>query len=176
MMVAVPVVTLLGTTMPDTGGAAAPAAGKPAVRPADYRANPAVLNGFGPIDADTARRLSAKAPSLFRLLTDPIDGAILTVDRKRHRPPADLKRLVHALRPTCSFPGCNRLAEDCDIDHSLDWVLDGRTALHNLAPACRHHHRIKHKTRWRMTRDPNTSDITWISSRGTNHETDPPPF
>lgn len=142
--------------------------------PQNYSADPATLNGIGPIDPDTARRLCANAPSLFRLLTDPIDGAILTVDRKSYRPPADLKRLVRALMPICAFPGCNRRAEGCDVDHSLDWVLDGHTALHNLAPLCRQHHRLKHHTLWTMHRAENTGDITWSAPAGSTHGTDPP--
>jgi len=157
--VTVPVMTLLNEDTPE-----------------DYRSNPAVLNGRGPIDPETARRLCTKAPSLFRLLTDPIDGAILTVDRKNYRPHADLKRLLRALMPICCFPGCNRLAEGCDIDHSLDWILDGHTKLHNLAPLCRHHHRVKHNTLWIMTRAPETGEITWTSPTGTVRGADPPSY
>lgn len=144
--------------------------------PEGYRANPAVLNGYGPIDADMARRLCRNAPSLFRLLTDPIDGAILTLDRKSYRPHADLKRLILALRRTCSFPGCNRLACQSDLDHSLDWLLGGVTSLRNMAPLCRAHHRVKHMTRWKMNRDAETGDISWTSPTGITHDTDPPPF
>lgn len=139
-------------------------------------ANPAILDGYGPIDAETARRLCANAPSLFRLLTDPVSGAILTVDRTIYRPPADLKRLVKAIHPLCSAPGCSRLAADCDIDHLIDWVLDGRTELHNLVPLCRKHHRVKHKTRWTTTRKPSDGTIIWTSPTGNTHNADPPPF
>lgn len=42
---------------------------------------PADLVGRSPIDAETARCLAAGAPSWARVLTDPIDQVVLTVDR-----------------------------------------------------------------------------------------------
>ncbi len=51
-----------------------------------HSTEPAVLEGIGPIDLDTARRLTVEAPSITRLLTDPITGAILTMDATQYRP------------------------------------------------------------------------------------------
>ncbi len=114
---------------------------------------PATLEGYGPIDAETARRLAAHAPSFHRILTHPISGAILDVDRTSYRVPADLKRWVEARDQTCTFVGCGRLAKNCDIDHTLAWEHDGKTKDDNLALLCRHHHRLKHQTAWHMTQD-----------------------
>jgi len=136
---------------------------------------PARLNGYGPIDPDTARRLAGKAPSFYRILTHPVSSAILDVDRTSYTVPADLKRWILATHTYCVFPGCNRLAVDCDNDHSLDWVLNGTTSLDNLAPVCRGDHRLKHKTRWKITRHKDGT-IHWQSPRGKIHNTDPPPF
>lgn len=49
---------------------------------------PATLEGCGPIDADTARHLAARAPSFFRLLTHPETGTVLSVGRDRYEVPA----------------------------------------------------------------------------------------
>ncbi|WP_308466779.1 HNH endonuclease signature motif containing protein [Rathayibacter soli] len=136
---------------------------------------PAQLNGYGPIDPDTARRLAGKAPSFYRILTHPVSSAILDVDRTSYTVPADLKRWILATHTYCVFPGCNRLAVDCDIDHSLDWVLNGTTTLNNLAPVCRGDHRLKHKTRWKIIRHQDGT-IQWESPLGHTHNTDPPPF
>ncbi|HEY5222688.1 MAG TPA: DUF222 domain-containing protein, partial [Microbacteriaceae bacterium] len=136
---------------------------------------PCRLNGYGPIDADTARRLAGKAPSFYRILTHPVTSAILDVDRTSYTVPADLKRWILATHTFCSFPGCNRLAIDCDIDHSLDWQFHGTTTLQNLAPVCRGEHRLKHHSLWKIIRHPDGT-IQWESPRGRVHNTDPPPF
>ncbi len=104
---------------------------------------PATLDGYGPIDAETARQLAAHAPSFTRILTHPISGSILDIDRVSYRPPADLARWVRITRPTCDFPGCGRASIRCDLDHTVPWPA-GPAAACNLAPLCRHHHRLKH--------------------------------
>ncbi|MCX7522895.1 DUF222 domain-containing protein [Microbacterium sp. STN6] len=136
---------------------------------------PATLEGYGPIDPVTARRLCGRAPSLYRVLTDPVNGAVITVDRTSYRPPADLKRLVAARFSTCTFPGCARPTDACDIDHSDAWEQGGTTSIHNLAPLCRHHHRVKHNTRWALSRTP-AGGVQFTSPSGVTHDTDPPPF
>jgi hypothetical protein len=138
-------------------------------------AGPAVIDGYGPIDPETARRLTAAAPSFYRVLTDPVKGTVLDVDRTRYRPPADLQRLVRTRFPRCTFPGCNRSASECDIDHGIDSAFDGVTAENNLAPLCRHHHRLKHRSRWRMRRGADGT-MRWTSPAGRRYSGDPPPF
>lgn len=135
---------------------------------------PGSLDGYGPIDAQTARRLAAKAPSFFRILTHPVSSAILDVDRTSYRVPADLRRWVAARDGGCVFPGCTRGADSCDLDHTVDWQHGGATAANNLAFACRGHHRLKHQTKWRMRRE--SGHIVWTSPTGRQHDTDPPPF
>ncbi len=136
---------------------------------------PATLEGYGPIDAETARRLAAHAPSFHRLLTHPVSGAILDVDRTSYRVPADIKRWVNVRDQTCTFAGCGRLAKNCDIDHTVAWADGGTTAASNLALLCRHHHRLKHETQWTMTQNAATG-ITWKSPTGAVRTADPPPF
>lgn len=176
----VPVLTLLDNEQNEQDQDREPQPAQPVLNltpaGAPPRIDPAILEGYGPIDPDTARRLTGTATSIYRILVDPVNGAVITVDRKKYRPPADLKRLVTTRFATCSFPGCNRPAQNCDIDHTDPWELGGTTAVTNLAPLCRHHHRVKHNTGWQMKRTPTTGTITWISPRGTTHDTDPPPF
>ncbi|MEZ5191058.1 MAG: DUF222 domain-containing protein [Schumannella sp.] len=146
---------------------------------------PASLEGYGPIDADTARRLAARAPSFTRLLTHPVTGALLDVDRRTYRPPADLKRALEIVDGTCAFPGCGRAARGCDLDHTVAWAEGGVTRAGNLAHLCRHHHRLKHESRWdvRLTNrpakrehDPLARRVTWTSPTGHERDNDPPPF
>lgn len=42
---------------------------------------PATLEGYGPIDAETARQVAANAPHFYRILTHPETGTVLSVGR-----------------------------------------------------------------------------------------------
>lgn len=137
---------------------------------------PATLDGYGPIDLDTARRLAGGAASWTRLLTHPLSGAPLALDRTSYRVTAALRRWLGVTSPTCVFPGCARSARDCDIDHLTAWADGGTTDADNLEPECRHHHRLRHESRWSPSREPDTGDVRWTSPRGHEVETDPPPF
>lgn len=137
---------------------------------------PATLDGYGPIDPDTARELAAGAPSWIRILTHPVTGVPLGMDRDTYRVPADLRRWLEGAHPTCVFPGCRRPSRDCDIDHLVDYQHGGPTSDTNLGPECPHHHQVKHETRWQVHRDPDTGTITWTSPTGHHTDTDPPPF
>lgn len=126
---------------------------------------PATLEGFGPIDLETARLLAANAPSFVRVLTHPETGAVLSVGRDRYRIPEDLKRAVRLLDVTCRFPGCRRRARRCDIDHSLAWEHGGGTELCNLACLCKKHHRLKHEMNWQVTHEPD-GRLRWRAPTG----------
>jgi hypothetical protein len=115
---------------------------------------PGDLAGHGPIDANTARRLAAQAPSFLRILTHPETGTVLSVGRDRYAVPADLKSWLRIRDETCRFPGCSRRAQRCDIDHVKDWAHGGTTDHHNLIHLCRHHHRLKHTTTWTVHTEP----------------------
>ena len=135
---------------------------------------PGILDGYGPIDAETARRLAAHAPSFARILTHPVSSTVLDVDRTSYRVPADLKRWLEVRDVECAFPGCGRRASGCDIDHTVAWADGGTTSADNLAHLCRSHHRIKHKTSWRATLTD--SGMNWASPTGFVRGADPPPF
>ena len=141
-----------------------------------HSTEPAVLEGVGPIDLDTARRLTAEAPSITRLLTDPITGVVLTMDAAQYRPSAALKRWLAITQVTCDFPGCGRRAEHCDLDHTVAWAVGGPTSAMNLVHRCRKHHRMKHETRWKVEKPPGTERAVWTSPTGYSREADPPPF
>jgi hypothetical protein len=136
---------------------------------------PATLDGYGPIDADTARKLTAHAPSFHRILTHPVASTILDVDRASYRPPADLKRWLALRDGTCRFFGCGRSARNCDLDHTKGWANGGTTSATNLAHLSRRHHTLKGESRWKV--EQGTGGIlTWTSPTGAIRTTDPPPF
>ncbi|WP_344249256.1 HNH endonuclease signature motif containing protein [Isoptericola hypogeus] len=128
---------------------------------------PADLDGYGPVDADTAARLTANARSLRRLLVDPVDGRVLATDPGTYTVPAALRTLLRARDRVCRFPGCTRKAAACDVDHVTAWADGGRTTADNLAHLCRRHHVMKHQTRWRVVRHDGT--LTWTSPTGRVH-------
>lgn len=136
---------------------------------------PGSLEGRVPIDPETARRLTASAPSIYRVLTDPVTGTVLDVDRRSYRPPADLARLLRIRDVTCRFPGCGCSAARSDLDHTHDWARGGTTSAANLAHLSRRHHRLKHRTRWQVDHAPG-GRLVWTSPTGYRREADPPPF
>ena len=137
---------------------------------------PAILEGYGPIDIETARELAAGAPSFHRILTHPITGTVLDVDRTTYRPPADLKRWIRLRDQHCTFPGCGNPVRRCDLDHTVDWACGGPTAAGNLGLLCPRHHRLKHNTAWRVDRPPGSTAAVWTSPTGAVTQSDPPPF
>lgn len=161
---------------PRPGAVASVAITIPALTLLGHGDEPAMLEGYGPIDLDTARRLAGGATSWIRVLTHPVTGTVLDVDRRAYRVPEALRRWLGVRHPVCIFPGCRRPSAECDIDHSIDWQYGGRTRDENLAPLCRSHHTVKHESLWAMTRDPVTGDIAWTSPTGYTASADPPPF
>jgi len=137
---------------------------------------PALLEGVGPIDIETARRLCATAPSITRLLTDPVSGTVLEMDAHQYRPSAALRRWLGIQQVTCDFPGCGRRAANCDLDHTRAWADGGPTRADNLTHRCRKHHTMKHQTKWRVERPPGAERAVWTSPTGFARAADPPPF
>lgn len=136
---------------------------------------PATLDGYGPIDGLTARKLAAHAPSFHRILTHPVASTILDVDRTTYHPPADLVRWLRLRDGTCRFTGCGRAAKNCDLDHNLAWAAGGHTAADNLAHLSRRHHTLKHHSKWKIDQGPG-GILTLTSPTGNTSTSDPPPF
>lgn len=126
---------------------------------------PAELEGYGPIDGDTARRLAAHAPSMRRILVHPETGVALSYGREHYRAPADLDGFVRVRDGQCRFPGCSRRAERADLDHTTAWANGGETCAANLAALCRHHHRLKHEAGWGVALEGH-GIMRWTSPAG----------
>ena len=89
----------------------------------------------------------------------------------RYVVPADVARMVRLRDGHCRFPGCTRSARFCDLDHVVPWPA-GPTTHTNLVTLCRHHHRVKHERRWRVTLHPGAA-LTWVDPTGRVVRTDP---
>ncbi|WP_104177762.1 HNH endonuclease signature motif containing protein [Cryobacterium sp. Y50] len=133
---------------------------------------PAELEGYGPIDPETARRLAGTATSFLRILTHPHTGIVLDVSTEPFRVPIALKKYLRLRDGTCRFPGCNRSAGHSDLDHTVDKQFGGPTTatnLHFLSPA---HHNLKHFSDWKPIADPDGT-LHWTSPAGKHYATDP---
>jgi hypothetical protein len=86
-------------------------------------------------------------------------------DPTRRTPGPALARWIRARDGTCRAPGCRTPASVCDIDHTVDHAAGGPTSHDNLALLCRHHHRLKHETGWRLTQ-PQPGTLVWTSPHG----------
>ena len=132
---------------------------------------PGTLDRYGPIPAAYARAIAADPTGVWkRLVTDPIDGSLLEHSRKTYRPPAALDDFIRARDGQCRFPGCQHSAQHGDLDHTIPWPT-GPTTPGNLGALCRHHHRLKHHTTWRLTQT--NGRFRWTSPTGRRYLTDP---
>jgi hypothetical protein len=96
---------------------------------------PAYLSGFGPVPSPVLRDLAGTAK--IKPLPIPQDCA-----EPGYRPSVVLAEFVRFRDLTCRFPGCDKAAEVCDIDHTVRFPV-GPTHPSNLKLLCRYHHLLK---------------------------------
>jgi hypothetical protein len=136
---------------------------------------PADVAGYGPVVADIARSLAEAATNArwTATVTDPTSGRPIVTTPVRRRPTVPQARTIRAAHPTCVFPGCRMPAADCDLDHTRPWATGGATDEQNLAPLCRHDHRVKTETGWTYTMGE--AGPTWHSRLGGVYRRGRPP-
>jgi len=135
---------------------------------------PAHLLGYGPITAETARRLAADESGTWRrLLTDPDTGQLLDISADRYRPSQRLRDYVSARDGVCAFPTCNQPGYRCEYEHITAFEQGGRTCRCNAALACRRHNLCKVDSGWRYRLNADGS-FTWTADTG-HHRTGHPP-
>jgi hypothetical protein len=132
---------------------------------------PGVINGFGVIPAEDARRLAAGDARWRHVLTCRTTGAVLDVGTLSYRPPPALDRHVRLRDGTCRFPGCAVPATECDLDHLVPFPA-GSTSAENLHALCRRHHRLKHEDGWQVEPTPD-GGLRWTSPQGAHALTHP---
>jgi hypothetical protein len=124
------------------------------------------LGGYGPVIADIARQVADTArEGEWRFVVTDSERRSLHTGLTRRRPTAAARRMVEALYPTCVFPGCRVPASQCDLDHTTPWARCRRTCVDDLAPLCRHHHMLRHRSGWRYRRTER-GEHEWVSPLG----------
>ena len=133
---------------------------------------PCLLAGYGPIPLSQALELAGGAPGWDRVMTSPVDGSVLAVDR--YRPSEQLRRLLRARDEHCRFVGCRQPVHRCDADHTVDHAQGGATSEDNLATLCRRHHVLKHRSQWRVEQ-LGRGRLRWHSPAGRSYVDRPAP-
>ncbi|MEX0796851.1 MAG: DUF222 domain-containing protein [Acidimicrobiia bacterium] len=92
---------------------------------------------------ETIRQISCDC-SLTRIVFGP-DSEIIDVGRKTRAINPAQRRAVIARDRHCTWGGCRRPADWCDVHHIIHWADGGETILENLTLLCRYHHTLTHQ-------------------------------
>ena len=108
-------------------------------------------------DGLIAPELVAELAASARLipLIHPADAA----PEPRYVPSKALADFVRCRDLTCRWPGCDRPAADCDLDHTVPYAHGGPTHASNLKCYCRTHHLVKTFWGWRDQQLPDGTVI-----------------
>jgi len=131
-----------------------------------------LVPGVGAIDDATARQLLLDAGAFTRVITDPVTGAILDMDRRARTATRAQREWLTLMHGTCARDGCDRLAIDADIDHHCAYHGPGRgeTDIANLDPLCDPDHALKDTTLLRhRRRDDGSVEVQFPSGHHTRN-------
>jgi Domain of unknown function (DUF222) len=104
----------------------------------------------------------------LRPLTHPRD----TPPEAGYTPSQALADFVRCRDLTCRFPGCDKPATRCDLDHTIPCSAGGPTHASNLKSLCRLHHLIKTFWHWLDQQLPDGT-LIWTSPSGQTYITTP---
>lgn len=118
-------------------------------------AQPAYLQGHGPIPAATARRMIRDAAlhenswaTLRRLYAAPDTGALVAMESRSRRFPKGLARFIATRDQTCRTPYCD--APIRHIDHVKPYHRNGPTSTANGQGQCEHCNYVKESPGWQV--------------------------
>lgn len=121
-----------------------------------------LIGGRMHLTAVAARKLADQGCD-FRMIVHDQDGQTVGVGTQTRIPPDWLRDAVLAFNATCTCPGCNLPARDCDLDHAVEWRDGGSTDAGNLHPVHRGRHGQKTRRHWTVTRQADQS-TTWTDN------------
>jgi len=124
-----------------------------------------VLNGYGPVISDIARRVADEHQDATWRFAVTDHGRTVATGVTSRRPTAAVRRAVEMRDRTCVFPGCRMPAVRSDLDHRIPVSEGGATTVAQLAPLCRKDHGLKHEFGWSYRRLPEGA-YEWTSPLG----------
>ncbi|ORA26564.1 HNH endonuclease signature motif containing protein [Mycobacterium angelicum] len=119
-----------------------------------------LLDGDGLITAELVAELAESAKLVP--LVHPVDAP----PEPQYTPSRALADFVRCRDLTCRWPGCDRPATKCDVDHTIPYAAGGPTHASNLKCYCRTHHLAKTFWGWGEQQLP---DGTLILTAPTGH-------
>lgn len=128
-------------------------------------AGPGVVLGGGVLPAPVLAKVSRSAT--LRRLVHPGDAP----PEQDCTPSQALADFVRCRDLACRFPGCDRPAQQCAIDHTIPWPV-GPTQAANLKALCREHRSLKRLHAWQDEQLPDGT-VVWRSPGGRTHTTHP---
>lgn len=141
----------------------------PGAQPDTGKSGPAIIVGGSIVPTPLLAEL-IRDGARIRYLRKPPDE-----DESQYRPSTSLVEFIRSRDLTCRFPGCDRPADFCDIDHAIPWPL-GPTHPSNLRCLCRKHHLLKTfwagDGGWNDRQSPDGT-IVWTSPTGRSYTTRP---
>ncbi|WP_163745558.1 HNH endonuclease signature motif containing protein [Mycobacterium lacus] len=156
-----------------------PAATRPGAAPVVIHviAEPATINGTGSAPASEMNADGLITPELVAELAK--TATLVPLVHPGNAPPEPgyvpskaLADFVRCRDLTCRWPGCDRPAVDCDVDHSIPYAAGGPTHAANLNCKCRTHHLVKTFWGWRE-RQLRDGTLIFTSPSGHTYVTTP---
>ncbi len=107
-----------------------------------------LLDLVGPISATDVRILACDARIRPVVLSGA--GQPLDVGRSSRSATTPQKHALKIRDGGCAFPGCDMPVQRCTAHHIVFWRHRGETKIDNLVLLCARHHRLIHKSEWKV--------------------------
>jgi hypothetical protein len=147
----------------------------------DGSADPAHLDGYGPVPAAKARRIVADGDGdvwLRRLFTHPDTGELVAMDSRARAFPARLGELITLRDQICRTPWCD--APIRHTDHVRRVAEGGETSAANGQGLCEQCNYVKEAPGWSAVPDPESRPgrhvVTTTTPTGHAYTSRPPPM
>ena len=121
------------------------------------------VEGHGPVTTDWVRELVRTAAG--RVQVTPVLDLAGQAPADAYEIPARLREAVHLIHPGDVFPFAANTSRKVDLDHAVPHSEGGPTAVGNLGPLTRTHHRIKTHAGWDV-RHPFPGVVIWRDPYG----------
>ncbi|QUQ62479.1 HNH endonuclease signature motif containing protein [Kutzneria sp. CA-103260] len=122
----------------------------------------AEMDGSGPINAASARRIGCDSTVLRVVLgaqSQPLD-----IGRATRTIPTQIRRALIIRDRGCAFPGCHRRPRQCHAHHVIHWADGGPTSIDNLVLLCGQHHRLIHHSHWSVKINDGAPEFGWAAA------------